>query len=89
MPAWSVTPPNDPEAIDLLARTFTESGYEMREVLRVLFTSDFFKEARFAKIKSPAEVLVGTLRLVGGYKFPGSRASATCPRKPATWARNC
>ena len=70
VPAWSVTPPNDPEAIDLLARTFTESGYEMREVLRVLFTSDFFKEARFAKIKSPAEVLVGTLRLVGGYKFP-------------------
>jgi hypothetical protein len=42
----------------------------MRAVLRVLFKSDFFKEARFAKIKSPAEVMVGTLRLVGGYKFP-------------------
>ena len=65
-----MTPPNDPEAIDLLARTFTESGYNMREVLRVLFTSDFFKNAQFAKIKSPAEVLIGTLRMVGGYKFP-------------------
>ncbi len=70
VPAWSVTPPNDPEAIDLLARTFVESGYEITPVLRVLFTSDFFKEARFAKIKSPAEVVVGTLRLVGGYEFP-------------------
>ena len=54
----------------MLARTFTESGYEMREVLRVLFTSEFFKKAQYAKIKSPAEVLVGTLRFVGGYKFP-------------------
>ena len=70
VPAWTVTPPNDPEAIDLLARTFTESGYDMRAVLRVLFLSDFFKNARFAKIKSPAEVLIGTLRLVGGFKFP-------------------
>ena len=70
VPAWSVTPPNDPAAIDLLAQTFVESGYEMRPVLRVLFNADFFKEARFAKIKSPAETLVGTLRLVGGYQFP-------------------
>ena len=70
VPAWSVTPPTNPEAIDLLARTYTESGYDMRSVLRTLFLSDFFKEAQFAKIKSPAEVLVGTLRLVGGYKFP-------------------
>ena len=70
VPAWSVTPPRDPAAIDLLAQTFVDSGYEMRPVLRVLFNSDFFKQARFAKIKSPAEVLAGTLRLVGGYRFP-------------------
>ena len=70
VPAWSVTPPRDPAAIELLAQTFIDSGYEMRPVLRVLFNSDFFKQARFAKIKSPAEVLAGTLRLVGGYRFP-------------------
>ena len=70
VPAWSVTPPRDPAAIALLAQTFVDSGYEMRPVLRVLFNSDFFKQARFAKIKSPAEVLAGTLRLVGGYRFP-------------------
>jgi len=66
-----VTPPNDPEAIKLLAKTFTESNYDIRTVLRVLFHSDFFKNARFTKIKSPAEVVVGTLRLVGQDKLPG------------------
>ena len=70
VPAWSVTAPRDPEAIETLAKTFTESGYDMRAVLRVLFTSDFFKEARFAKIKSPADVVAGTLKLVGGAEFP-------------------
>ena len=71
VPAWSVTPPRDPEAVETLAREFTESGYDIRSVLRVLFTSDFFKEARFARLKSPAEVVVGTLRLAGGAEFPG------------------
>tara|TARA_Y100000588_G_scaffold53298_1_gene50240 strand:+ start:731 stop:1213 length:483 start_codon:yes stop_codon:yes gene_type:complete len=65
VPAWSVTPPNDPEAVKLLAKTFTEPNYDIRSVLRVLFLSDFFKSARFTQIKSPAEVVVGTLRLVG------------------------
>ena len=71
VPSWSVTPPNDPEAIETLAKAFTESSYDIRSVLRVLFNSDFFKEARFTKVKSPAELVVGTLRLVGGAEFPG------------------
>jgi uncharacterized protein (DUF1800 family) len=66
VPAWSVTPPRDPEAIDTLAKAFTDSKHDMRSVLRVLFNSDLFKNARFAKIKSPAEVVAGTIRLVGG-----------------------
>ena len=70
VPAWSVTPPRDPEAVDTLAKTLTESGYDIRSVLRVLFNSDFFKNARYARIKNPAEVVVGTLRLVGGFEFP-------------------
>ncbi len=70
VPSWQDTPPNDPEAIDLLAQTFVDSGYEMIPVLRVLFNSDFFKNARFAKIKSPVEVVVGTLRMVGDFEFP-------------------
>ena len=70
VPAWSVTPPNDPEAIDLLAKTFIDSNYDLTPVLRVLFNSEFFKNARFAKIKSHAEVVVSTLRLAGGFEFP-------------------
>jgi hypothetical protein len=39
-------------------------------MLRTLFTSDFFKNARFNKIKSPAELVVSTLRTVGGEELP-------------------
>ena len=70
VPAWSVTPPNDPEAVELLANTLRENNFEMRAALRVLFNSDFFKNARFARLKNPAEVVVGTLRMVGGAEFP-------------------
>ena len=64
VPAWQDTPPQDPEAIRTLEKAFVESAYDIRSVLRVLFNSDFFKEAPFAKVKSPAEVVVGTMRLV-------------------------
>ena len=70
VPAWSVTPPRDPAAIDLLSTTLVQSNYDIRSTLRVLLHSDFFKNARFARLKSPAEVVVGTLRLVGGSAFP-------------------
>ena len=70
VPAWAVTPPRDQDAIDLLADTFVESNYNIKAVLRVLFNSDFFKNARYARLKNPAEVVVGTMKLVGGYGFP-------------------
>jgi hypothetical protein len=71
VPAWSVTSPLDPEAVATLATAFTESGLDIRSTLRVLFNSEFFKEARHARLKSPAEVVIGTLRMVGGAEFPG------------------
>ena len=70
VPSWSIEPPRDPEAINTLAAAFTESNYDMRTVLRTLFNSDFFREARFSKVKSPAEVVIGTYNLVGGYNTP-------------------
>ncbi len=70
VPAWSVTPPNDPEAVDAIANALRENNYEMRAALRLIFNSDFFKEARFARLKNPTEVVVGTLRMVGGAEFP-------------------
>ena len=70
VPAWAVTPPRDQDAIDLLTDTLLESDYDIKATLRVLFNSGFFKNARFARLKSPTEVVVGALRLVGGAEFP-------------------
>ena len=70
VPSWNVTPPQDPDAIDTLSNAFLESGGDMRHVLRTLFNSDFFKEARFKKVKSPTELVTGILKLVGTYRTP-------------------
>ena len=70
VPAWSVTPPSDPEAVETLANALRDNNFEMRATLRVLFNSDFFKNARFTRLKNPTEVVVGTLRMVGGAEFP-------------------
>jgi Protein of unknown function (DUF1800) len=70
VPAWQTTPPRNPEAIDTIATAFRESKYDMRSTLRVIFNSDFFKNACFARIKSPAEVVISLLRLAGGFEFP-------------------
>jgi uncharacterized protein (DUF1800 family) len=70
VPAWSKMPPRDPDAIETLAATFSDSGYDIRSTLRVLFNSDFFKNARRDRVKSPVEIVAGTMRLVGGAEFP-------------------
>ena len=70
VPAWETVPPRDPEAIDTLIDALIKYEYDIRSVLRVLFNSDFFKNATFAKVKSPVELVAGTLRLAGGYRFP-------------------
>jgi len=70
VPAWQHTPPQDPEAIKQLEAEYFRSNYNIRSMLRLLFNSDFFKRARFAKVKSPVETVVGTTRLVGDFTFP-------------------
>ena len=70
VPAWQDTTPNDPEAIKMLEDEYFRSNYDIRSMLRVLFNSDFFKNARFAKVKSPAEVVIGTMRLVKDFTSP-------------------
>ena len=70
VPAWQNTEPRDPEAIALLEQTYFDSGFNLTAMLRVLFNSDFFKDARFEKVKSPAEVVIGTMRLVRDFTTP-------------------
>ena len=67
---WLHTPPRDPVAVNIIADAFVSSGYMIKDTLRVLFNSDFFKEARYQRIKSPAEVVGGTMRLVGDFVYP-------------------
>ena len=70
VPAWEQVPPQDPEAIDALSKAYVDSGGDVRSMMRVMFNSDFFKKARFKRVKSPAELVAGTLKLVGTHRFP-------------------
>ncbi len=70
VPSWPETPPQDVGAIQTLTTAFVESSGEIRSVLRVLFNSDFFKEARFRRMKSPVELVAGTIKLVGAFRYP-------------------
>ena len=72
VPQWPYVPPRDPEAIETLSQTYFESHYDVRSMLRVLFNSDFFRSEKswYEKVKSPAELVVGVLRLSGGLEWP-------------------
>ena len=70
VPSWMETPPQDPDTIQMLEDEYFRSGYDIRSMLRVLFKSDAFKNARFARIKSPVETVIGTLRLIGDWTIP-------------------
>ncbi|MGH8056369.1 MAG: DUF1800 domain-containing protein [Candidatus Entotheonellia bacterium] len=70
VPAWQHTPPRDPELVGLLEQEYFRTNYNIGSMLRVLFNSDAFKKARFAKVKSPVETVIGTIRLVGDFDFP-------------------
>jgi uncharacterized protein (DUF1800 family) len=70
IPAWRLTPPQNLNLIQEMEKAYFDSGYDITEMLRVLFNSDTFKseEVRYAKVKSPAEVVAGTLRLVDEHR---------------------
>jgi uncharacterized protein (DUF1800 family) len=62
----------DSDAIDYLASVYHASQFDIRAMLRALFMSPFFRSERayYAKVKSPAEHVVGIMRLVGDYASP-------------------
>ena len=70
VPSWNITPPTDPAAIDALIATYNETDGDVRAMLRTLFNSDFFKEARYSRVKSPAELVIGTAKMAGNYQGP-------------------
>ncbi len=67
--------------IDAIAEAYTASGGEIREVMRDLFNSDFFKEARFTRVRNPAEYIVGTVNLTGQHRDPYEYGLHELPQK--------
>ena len=73
--AWSVTEPQDPDAVAQLEQAFLESNGDLRAVMRVLFISDFFQQARFQRVKCPAEFIAGVYKLSGEIREPDPQMS--------------
>ena len=62
VPQWYITPARDEEAIQILMDAYFEHNHDIKSMLRVLFNSDFFKQALYKRVKSPVELVVGTIR---------------------------
>ena len=60
------------QVIEDMMKSYFDSGYEIRAVLRTLFLSDYFtsEQARYARVKGPVELLVGAIRQAGSYREP-------------------
>ena len=70
IPAWRLTPPLDIDLLKTMEKAYFDSGYDITAMLRTMFTSESFKSesVRYAKVKSPAEMVAGTMRLVEDHK---------------------
>ena len=72
VPQWPYQPPRDPEAIDQLVKSYFDNNYDIQEMMRFLFNSDFFKskDCWYEKVKSPAELVTGVMRLTESVDRP-------------------
>ncbi len=83
VPLMPHEPPRDPEAIQLMVHSYLQNGHSIKAMLEAMFKSEFFKSqsVRYARIKSPAEMVVGTMRLAGPIQLPSDEtyyAQAVC-----------
>lgn len=64
---WFATPDPRPELAEALGAEFRAGGFEIRPLLRTILTSRaFFEPASIgAQIKSPVQLVVGTVRMLG------------------------
>ena len=72
VPQWPHESPRDPRAIHAMVEAYFQSGHSIKAMLETMFKSEFFKNqsVRYARIKSPAEMVVGTMRLAGPIQLP-------------------
>jgi uncharacterized protein (DUF1800 family) len=83
VPQWPFEGPKDPEAIQLMVDAYFANDYNIGAMLRAVFESDMFKSeaTQYARVKAPVELVVGTLRLAGGFDWPTQdifKATAAC-----------
>ncbi len=72
VPSWQDVAPADPVALNIIGEAFQSSNYDIRQTLRVIFNSDFFKDEKnwCSKVKSPVELIIGTMKLVKHHQRP-------------------
>ena len=60
------------QVIKAMTKSYFDSNYEIRSVLRTLLTSEYFKseKTRLARVKGPVELIIGAIRLAGSYREP-------------------
>jgi uncharacterized protein (DUF1800 family) len=60
------------QLISEMEHVYFESGREVRAMLRTMFNSEHFKSdpVKYAQVKSPAELVAGTLRLARAMQWP-------------------
>jgi uncharacterized protein (DUF1800 family) len=68
---------SDKALIEKLADVYAGNGHSIKELARAIFTSDeFFSDrAPFALVKSPVELIVGAIRMLGAQYNPGTSAN--------------
>ncbi|MCI0489936.1 MAG: DUF1800 domain-containing protein [Blastocatellia bacterium] len=66
--------PEDLATIEKFADVYMNRNHSILELLRAIFTSDefFSPRAQFALVKSPVELIVGAIRVLGATYNPGS-----------------
>lgn len=73
VPQWNYTEPKNPKAIDELVKIYFDSDHNISAMLEAIFLSDYFKQSEFARVKCPAEIVAGTLRISGSIQSPSDK----------------
>ena len=72
VPQWPHEEPVDPDAVNFIMDSYFNNNYNIKETLRDLFKSKYFRNENiyYKRIKSPAELVVNSVRLSGGFEIP-------------------
>lgn len=72
VPQWPHEEPVDSDAVNFIMDSYFKNNYNIKETLRDLFKSKYFRDESiyYKRIKSPAELVVNSVRLSGGFEIP-------------------